>query len=353
MTEGSPSALFKARSQFIVKRGTRTFPLAIGCLLIGLLPGEIPRACAAPPILTGAPVAVTPDLFECPLCIFVRSEECPQSFKSTEPACNFLYDYHGADGLYHPVSGDQLFQSLPKDMPVLILIHGSFVDYEEEPELLRTFEWIREGSWGRPLLVLCYRWPSALGCRAILGSIAICQMAQRAEFNGFYLAQLLNQIPVENPVALMGHSHGCRMISAALHLLSGGRVDGKSLNPWSWSNRGFRVSFFSAGIDHDWLNPGERYGLAINRMCWLQNHKHALDWALLTYPLRYPGSSRALGQTGFTGKDIRRLGTQAGKIQEFNGQGALIWGHGLRSHLDNPGIQPWVISNIYSPCCCP
>jgi hypothetical protein len=336
-----------------VKRGTWTYPLAIGFLLIGNVLGGIDRASAAQPARAGAPVLLTPDLFERPLCIFIRSQECPQAPSSAEPACNFLYDYPGQDGLYHPVSGDLLFQMLPKDMPVLILIHGSFVDFEEEPDLLETFEWIRQGAPDRPLLVLCYRWPSAVGCKVILGSIAICELAQRSEFHGFYLAQLINQIPSENSVRLLGHSHGCRMIASALHLLSGGRVDGITLKPSSWSNRCMRVTFFSAAIDHDWLNPGQKYDLAIHRMCWLQNHTHRLDWALLTYPLRYPGSSRALGQLGFTRKDLRRLGCQALKIQQLNGQGILLWGHALKSHLDDPAIRPFVFSNIYSPCSCP
>ena len=110
------------------------------------------------------------------------------------------------------------------------MIHGSFVDFEDEPDLLYNFEWIRSGAPHRPLLVLCYRWPSSIGCcGAWLGTFAVCAMAQRSEFHGFYVAQLINKISPANPVRLMGHSHGCRMISSALHLLSGGAVNGRRL----------------------------------------------------------------------------------------------------------------------------
>jgi hypothetical protein len=182
----------------------------------------------------------------------------------------------------------------------------------------------------------------------LLGSIAVCQLAQRAEFNGFYLAQLINEIPRENPVRLLGHSHGCRMVCSALHLLSSGQVDGKSLPAHAWSDRAMRVTFFSAAIDHDWLNPGQKYERAIHRMCWLQNHSHSHDWALITYPLRYPGSSRALGQSGFTKKDLIKLGTQAEKIQQFHGDGINLCGHSLESHLENLAVKIPVLSNIYS-----
>ena len=324
--------------------------LTILCLLAGGLGRGLPQAAAGGVSCGEAPVALTPEHFAEPLCVFVRTRGCPQSPGPNEPVCNFDYEYYGPDKQFHPVSGESLFHSLPANLPVLIMIHGSFVDFEDEPELLYSFEWIRSGVPHQPLLVLCYRWPSEVGWKMILGSFAVCQMAQRAEFHGFYLAQLINQIPPDNPVRLIGHSHGCRMISSALHLLSGGKVNGRSLGPCSLSGRAFRVTFFSAAIDHDWFNPGQKYDRAIHRMCWLQNHKHILDWALLTYPGRYPGSSRALGQTGFTRKDLRRLGCQACKIQDIkNGEGCLLWGHGMKSHLSD-GVKPAVLGNIFSPC---
>lgn len=321
----------------------------LGLVLSGFA-RELPPARAASPPCAGAPITLTPEHFERPLCVFVRSLQCPQSAGSNAPNCNFRFDYPGSDGRFHPISGDSLFRLLPPDVPVLILVHGSFVDFEEEPELLKTFEWIRAGEPDKPLLVLCYRWPSTAGWKVILGSVAVCELAQRAEFNGFYLAQLINRVPAENPVRLMGHSHGCRMICSALHLLSGGEVDRMRLRPNEWSNRGMRAIFFSAAMDHDWLNPGRCYGLAMNRLGWLLNQTHCLDWALLTYPFRYPGSSRALGQTGFTRKDLRLLGPQAAKIQQFNGgEGVLLWGHGLKSHLKEPGVRQRVHALIYAP----
>ncbi len=325
-------------------------PLTMLCLFAGGFGGGLPLLAAEGVTCSGAPVTLTPEHFQKPVCIFVRSRGCPQSPGPGMPVCNFDYQYFGPDGLFHPISGESIFQQLPAGVPVLMMIHGSFVDFEDEPLLLYNFEWIRSAAPHRPLLVLCYRWPSNVGCcGAWLGTFAVCAMAQRSEFHGFYLAQLINQIPPANPVRLMGHSHGCRMISSALHLLSGGEVNGRRLPAWSLSNRPFRVSFFSAAIDHDWFNPGQKYDQAIHRMCWLQNFKHTLDWALLTYPGRYPGSSRALGQTGLTRKDVRRLGAEACKVQDIkNGTGALLWGHGMKSHLAD-SIKPLVLSNIYGP----
>ncbi len=335
-------------------RGFRRNFLALAVLLaVFFLLGEpTSQAHAKESRCAGAPMVLTPEHFEKPICLFVRSRQCPQSAQSTEPACNFLYDYYDEDGLYHPVSEESIFRLMPKQVPVLIIVHGSFMSLEEDPKLYEAYQWIQAGAPDQPLVVFCYRWPSAVGCKALLGSVAVCELAQRAEFNGFYLAQLINDIPDQNPVRLLGHSHGCRMIASALHLLSGGRVDGKTLKPSSFSNRSMRVTFFSAAMDHDWFNPGQCYDLAFHRMCWMQNHKHTCDWALLTYPFRYPGSSRALGQIGFTRKDRQKLGDQAEKIQQCDdgkGQGLLKYGHGLKSYLRDPATKTAVLSNIYSP----
>ena len=334
----------------IVKQGMWNLPLAIGCFLIGIFAAGPSQARADGQPCTGAPVTLTAEHFERPLCIFARSRECPQAANFNCPNCNFLYEYYGPDGRYHPVQEDAVFSMLPEDVPVVILVHGSFVELEEEPYLVETYEWLRNGARDKPLLVICYRWPSAIGWKVLLGCFGVEQLAQRAEFNGFYLAQLLNRIPRNNCVKLIGHSHGCRMISAALHLLSGGKVDGMALHPAEWTNRAFRVTFFAAAMDHDWLNPGHKYGFAIHRMCWLQNHKHCLDWALLTYPWRYPGSSRALGQSGFTRKDLRLLGDQAAKIEQLDdGRGdSRMWGHALNSYLGEITITPIILNNVFS-----
>ena len=326
-------------------------PLAVGCVLIGSLFAGLTSLQAEEQPCAGAAVTLTPEHFQRPTCIFVRSQECPQSPGTNCPNCNFLYEYYGPDGLYHPIDGEAAFRILPEKVPVLILVHGSFVDFVDEPDLLKTYEWIRDEAPDKPLLVLCYRWPSTIGCKVVLGSFAVCELAQRAEFNGFYLAQLINRIPDSNSVRLMGHSHGCRMIASAMHLLSGGKVDGTALNPTAWSNRAFRVTFFSAAMDHDWFNPRQKYEFAIHRMCWLQNHRHSCDWALLTYPLRYPGSSRALGQAGFTKKDLRLLGSQAAKIEQFDDnrdQGIRWCGHSLETYLQDLRIKPVILNNIFS-----
>ncbi len=126
-----------------MKRGHAIWLFALGFLFWGSLAGEVMAKSGDPLERIGPPVSILPEHFSQPLCIFVRSQECPQTAGTAEPACNFQYHYPGPDGLYHPVNGEELFQSLPSGVPVLILIHGSFVDFEEEPELLEAFEWIR------------------------------------------------------------------------------------------------------------------------------------------------------------------------------------------------------------------
>ncbi len=73
------------------------------------------------------------------------------------------------------------------------------------------------------------------------------------------------------------------------------------------SGRRIRVVYTASAIDHDWLNPEERYGRALCCVECLINLRNAKDPALQIYPLRRIGSSRALGLAGFTSKDRREL----------------------------------------------
>lgn len=87
-------------------------------------------------------------------------------------------------------------------------------------------------------------------------------LGRRAELNGFYLADLIGSLPGPTTVSLIGHSLGARTIATGLHLLGGGTVHGKARwNPADCGHR-IRVVLAAAAIEHDWLNPGDRYGCA-------------------------------------------------------------------------------------------
>lgn len=218
----------------------------------------------------------------------------------------------------YPSSMEQLTGSLTPGVPICIVIHGSFMDSPSVlPDSHRTYSWLKAGASGRPFQMIYFSWPSD---RALspLASIDVAILGSRASRNGFYLASLIQSLPPECPVCLVGHSHGTRIISSGLHLLGGGVVEGHRHCAPGCSGRRIRVVYTASAIDHDWLNPEERFGRALRCVECLINLRNTKDPALQIYPLRRIGSSRALGLAGFTSKDRRELGAYGSRVRDWD-----------------------------------
>jgi hypothetical protein len=218
----------------------------------------------------------------------------------------------------HPSSMEQLTSSLIPGVPICIVVHGSFMDSPSVlPDSHNTWNWLKTGACGRPFQMIYFSWPSD---RALspFASIDVAILGSRASRNGFYLASLIQSLPPECPVCLVGHSHGTRVISSGLHLLGGGVVEGHRHCTPGCAGRRIRVVCTASAIDHDWLNPEERFGRALCCVECLINLRNVKDPALQIYPLRRIGSSRALGAAGFTSKDRRELGTYGSRVRDWD-----------------------------------
>lgn len=272
-----------------------------------------------------ASLEVTPEMLPEPIpadCGYwiVSTENSPQSFDESLPQfCAAVRRYEHCRGV-RAASLGELQASLTPGIPVCIMVHGSFVDSPSViTESLRTWQWLRHGAGGRPFHMIYFRWPSWKLPTALI-NIDIAILGRRASRNGFYLAELLRQLPQECPVSLLGHSHGTRVISAGAHLLAGGSVEGFCLANRATAPAGqrMRAVFAASAIDHDWLNPGERFDRALDSLQSVLNLQNRIDPALLLYPMRHPGSRRALGLTGLTRADRRELGVRSSQVRDLD-----------------------------------
>lgn len=245
----------------------------------------------------------------------VSTHASPQSFDDQCPQfCPGVLKYSPCCG-YTRANFSELLDSLQPGLPVCIFVHGSFVSWEDVCfEAKGTFDWLRRDCPDSPLQFISLTWPSDRPITPLV-AIDVLQLGRRAERNGFYLADLINCVPRESTVSLIGHSHGVRVISSALHLMAGGSIQGLRKPCANCSGRRIRVVFAAAAMDHDWLNPGQRYDRALCCTQCLLNLENCLDPALKVYPLRRPFSSRALGASGFTRKDESRLGRNRYRIR--------------------------------------
>ncbi|MFM8217828.1 MAG: hypothetical protein ACKOJF_02785, partial [Planctomycetaceae bacterium] len=141
-------------------------------------------------------------------------------------------------------------------------------------------------------------------------------LGRRASYHGVYLANLLGHFPPEQPVCLVGHSHGARCAVATLHALGGGAVeDGTRLAPGLAPPQRMRSVLLAAAIDHHWLNPGARYGRALYPVeKILVVHNQADAWLRVYSWKNLLGNSSALGQSGLSRADQFQLDSLNQKV---------------------------------------
>ena len=281
---------------------------------------------------------------------FLNTRHSPQSFDHNCPRfCPDMMRFEHCQG-FRRSSFQELCAALEPGVPVCIMVHGSFVD---TPSFCResqyTWRWLRGAAMGQPMQMIYFHWPSY---RALTPLVAfdVNQLGRRGARNGYYLAELVHHLPPECPVCLIGHSHGARVISAGLHLLAGGAVQGIR-HPCARANgRQIRTVLTGAAIDHDWFNPGQRYDRALCSTECLLNMTNRCDPALRIYPLRLPLLvSRPLGLIGLTRVDRRRLGVRGEKVLDYDVSAAIGVSHLWPHYFRNPRLAMLIRNYVYFP----
>ena len=247
-------------------------------------------------------------------------------------------------------------KSLDPKTPICLFVHGSFFsDRDAVVDAKKTYQWIRKGAPERDLQFVYYTWPSKGRYSLIANNPATSPVPQidvgilgrRAEFNGFYLAQLIASMPSNAKICVVGHSHGTRIASSALHLLAGGVVQDRLLPCENNATQRIRVVHTAAAIDHHWLNPGERYGRALCRTDCLLSLRNRSDAVLIIYPLRRPLSRTALAHSGFFNSDLARMGILASRVSEIDVSGIISVRHFWPHYRRFPELAKMIAPMVY------
>ncbi|MEJ7590212.1 MAG: hypothetical protein WKF77_01550 [Planctomycetaceae bacterium] len=275
----------------------------------------------------------------------VETQSSPQEFDESVPVfCPSVTRFEHCAG-FRQANMQEMTQSLRPGVPVCILSHGSFVSWQDVlTESQETWKWLHHACPDQPIQMIYFSWPSDRPILSPVIQLDVNRLGRRAGRNGFYMASLVQQIPSECPICLIGHSHGTRVIASALHLLGGGSVDGYFLTQGQFPQHRLRAVFAASAMDHKWLNPGQRYGRALCPVECVLNLKNSCDAALLIYPLRHPFSSGALGFTGTTRRDRKQLGPRGQKIQDLDLTDEIGIGH----YWPNYFRRPWLARAIRS-----
>jgi hypothetical protein len=173
----------------------------------------------------------------------VSTAASPQSFDECRPMFRPVVTRFDDCIGYRRSHISELQQSLIPGVPVCIVVHGSFMDPPSiAPESRATWNWLRNGRRDLPLQVIYLSWPSDETLAGLIG-LNVTRLGDRAGRNGFYLASLVQMLPPESPLCLLGHSHGSRVIASSLHLMGGGVVEGYRHSCANCLGRQIRVVF--------------------------------------------------------------------------------------------------------------
>jgi hypothetical protein len=202
-------------------------------------------------------------------------------------------------GTWKVSSDDSFHSSVDEETVTVIYVHGNRMDaYGAEARGLAIYRELFSNHAGDKIRFVIWSWPST----KIHGLARdVRSKADRSDDEASLLARFLAPMQEKRRVGLIGFSFGARIISGSLHILGGGEEYGREIK--SSERASFRVVFWAAGVQNDWLLPENVHGRALPLGHWL-NISNQCDSALRRFDLidRCDGSA-GLGFTGLAGKD--------------------------------------------------
>ncbi|MDB5340516.1 MAG: hypothetical protein JWN70_6135 [Planctomycetaceae bacterium] len=268
----------------------------------------------------------------------ISSRNCPQAGSPCTADQNTQYYYFGPTGKGGLRNPADFYSTLRPDVPVCILVHGSLVGWDQMlTDGHQTYEWLKKAQPNTPFRLVLMTWPSERPL-LLVAPVDFTLLGRRSAYNGFYLARVLSKMPTETSVSMIGHSHGARMVTSALHLTGGGDAYGYRLETRATPWPRMRAMTAAAALDHNWLDPDERYGHALDNVESFVNLRNRNDFALRLYLLQVPLSRESLGRVGFNARDQQLLGANYTKVRDVEVSPILGARHVWPWFYSQPGL---------------
>lgn len=316
----------------------------------GPTPIQMPPAQSLPLQSTTPPTTITAPLEAVSDCDYwiVSSRSCDGKDAIGEAGCSLSYFHRTSDEQIGAEGRDSFLASIRPDRPVCFVVHGSYNYWRDVmSESRKIYHWIRSGAPNSPVQVVFFTWP-ADGYMPYLFPVDIAILGRRSTSHGMYLANLIAQVPADQRVSIVGHSHGARATVAALHLLGGGALEnGQALPPGHAAPVHLRVVLIAAAIDHNWLNPGDRYGQALLVPEQVLLMRNSRDATLVVYPLRKGVGPRALGRNGLGKGDRFELGALGSKVVDLDAAEFAKWHHSFGAFHQRPELAAAIAPYVY------
>ncbi len=195
------------------------------------------------------------------------------------------------------------FVNIDPTVPTVIFVHGNQISPgDAKTQGLALYrKLVNYGGCRTRIRFIIFSWPAS----KIPGPLKDVRIkALRTGPAGCQLAWLLDQMPADASISLVGFSFGARVITAGLHVLGGGSVcNGMTLEDRVHPNRApVNAVLVAAAVHAHWLGKGQAHGLAMTQVDRMFLINNCDDLLLNYYHLTTTDGSRpkALGICGPT-----------------------------------------------------
>jgi hypothetical protein len=252
------------------------------------------------------------------------------TFKRFDPAC-------GCCGQFVDETLES-FLAQEGNMPTLIFAHGNTLKHEGAMEQCwEIYKRMRccPGQkrlvfWSWPAEVY-YKKPIFMPRKLIDKNLKIKFVF--AEYQGYYMAKLLERMSFTHRVTVGGHSYGAISAAVAAHYMGGGSLRGLSLASGAPVQRdNLRLAIVSGAFDNNAMDPGCRYGQSFVAAEKVYNTRNCRDSTLKGWPKISMCGRPAIGVTGI---NANKLGEYTNKLCQHSLTGDVGKSHYIEPHLES------------------
>lgn len=235
-------------------------------------------------------------------------------------SCQCLIPQSQGRAEWKPVDWRLLLAS-PGDRPTVVYVHGNRVGSgEDQFDGMGVYRSLRANRRHQgPIRFIIWSWPSDRIPRPIKDYLV---KAQRTNPAAWQLAWLLDKLPIDNEISLVGYSYGTRVVSGAAQLLAGGQLGALALPERMHPHRPpVQAALIAAAFDADWVQPGQFYGESLTqfRRLILATNQH--DPAMRFYHLSNGrGRMHALGKAGIHQPEALGRATRRIRLVDFSSE---------------------------------
>jgi len=265
------------------------------------------------------------------------------SYKRYDRACGRLVD-----------SCREAFLAEEASMPTLIFAHGNTLKHKGAMDQCWDIYKRMRCCPGKKRLVF-WSWPAQIAIkRPILRPRKLIMANLRikfvySEYQGYYMAKLVQQMSLTQRVTVGGHSYGAIHAAVAAHFLGGGCLRGLVLDgsvPVEHAN--LRVALVSAAFDCDAVYPGCHYGQMFVAAEKVFNTRNPRDSTLDNWP---KVSTRGRMALGVTGVNPAKLGEFQPKLCQMTMTGDVGKSHYITPHLESSRFISALCCFSFPQCC--